>query len=144
VRSVKIWKGIPNGKGTKLLLTFYIASITAHTQRDWNVFEIRRRIEILRADRNQFTWEPLSVDVFPPGLLNLLELQQDGVEGRGFESADPDLDDGEHPAAVLGDDHLVGEVLELGPELGILQLHARGAPTLGEIEYSQNLKLTLT
>ena len=48
---------------------------------------------------------------------------------NGRPSVRAHLDDGEHPAAVLGDDHLVGEVLELGPELGILQLHTWGTPT---------------
>jgi len=30
------------------------------------------------------------------------------------------LDDGEHASSVLGDNHLIGEVLELGPELRVL------------------------
>ena len=34
------------------------------------------------------------------------------------------LDDREHPAPVLGDNHLVGQVLELIPQVGVLQLHS--------------------
>ncbi len=45
------------------------------------------------------------------------------------------LDDGEHASSVLGDDHLIGEVLELGPELRVFQFYAGRSPPLHTKEY---------
>ena len=40
-----------------------------------------------------------------------------------FNCAKVYLDHWEHPPPVLGDDHLVGEALELAPQAAVLQLH---------------------
>ena len=41
------------------------------------------------------------------------------------------LNDREHPAPILGDNHLVGQVLELVPQVRVLQLHSGSwAPAL--------------
>ena len=45
------------------------------------------------------------------------------------------LDHRKHPPTILSDDHLVGETLELVPQLGVLQLHMRsvGGVCVGDI-----------
>ena len=40
-----------------------------------------------------------------------------------FNCAKVYLDHWKHPPPVLGDDHLVGEALELAPQAAVLQLH---------------------
>ena len=45
------------------------------------------------------------------------------------------LDHRKHPPTIFSDDHLVGESLELVPQLGVLQLHVRsvGGVCVGDI-----------
>ena len=68
----------------------------------------------------KLTSDPLAVDVLPPVAFDLFELEEDGIKGARVEPRDAHLDDGKHPAAVLGHDHLVGELLELLPQLELL------------------------
>ena len=69
----------------------------------------------------ELTGNPLSVDVLPPVAADLLELEQDGIKGAWIEPRDSHLDHGEHPAAILGHDHLVGKLLKLGPQFKLLK-----------------------
>ena len=69
----------------------------------------------------KLTSNPLSVDVLPPVAANLFELEQDGIKGAGIKPRYAHLDHGEHPAAVLGHDHLVCKLLKLFPQLKLLR-----------------------
>ena len=85
----------------------------------------------------KLTSNPLSVDVLPSVAANLFELEQDGIKGAGIEPRDAHLDHGEHPAAVLGHDHLVCKLFELFPQLKLLKVklsfHEQGLDGAGNI-----------
>ena len=73
------------------------------------------------------TCQPFTVDVFPPVVFDLLELEQDGVEGSRFQPLDFDLDQREHSPSPFGDNHLIGLVVESLPQLRVFQLDGDGA-----------------
>lgn len=63
------------------------------------------------------TCEPITVDVFPPIVLDLPELEQNRVKGAWFEPRYGRFYDGEHASAIFGDNHFVGETVEFPPQI---------------------------
>ena len=70
----------------------------------------------------KLTSNTLSVHVLQPVAPDLFELEEDGIYGAGFQPQHAHVEIGEHPAAILGQDHLVGNLLKLLPQAKMLKV----------------------
>lgn len=64
--------------------------------------------------------EPSGVET-ESGIIREDQIQEDEVLGVGIQAAQAHFESGEHPPAQFGDDHLRADLMELLPELHVLQ-----------------------
>lgn len=65
--------------------------------------------------------KPLAVHVLPSVVVDLNELQKDGIHCTGVKAGNAGLNNGKHPASIFGDDHLICKFLKLVPQSSFLE-----------------------